>query len=163
MGRAQVEELEKHGFYLSVPKGISMKPMILNQEGICEVHKLEGMAKRYDLVMYVRPNGQGVIHRVMHVREKEYVILGDNCWRLEHVPHDWVKGIVKRFYRKGKWYDVNNFWYLVYVHIWSDFLFIKCPLFCVRDVCIRRGKAVWGRIKKDKHIISRNKVKDKQG
>ena len=29
MGYAQIEELKKHGMFLSAPKGISMKPMLL--------------------------------------------------------------------------------------------------------------------------------------
>lgn len=133
MGKAQLELLERDGRYFSVPKGISMRPMIENKKGIVEIHKIDGRAKRYDLVMYVRPNGQGVIHRVIHAYDDHYLIVGDNCWRKEYVSIDQVRGIAVRFYRKGKWYDVNNKWYRLYVHIWVDFLFIKRPLFYVRD------------------------------
>ena len=133
MGKAQLEELERQGKYFSVPKGISMWPMIKNKQGIVEVHKLTQKAKRYDLVMYIRPNYQGVIHRVIRVYDDHYIIVGDNCWQKEYVKTDQVKGIVVRFYRKGKWYDVNNKWYRMYVHLWVDLLFIKRPLFYVRD------------------------------
>ncbi len=133
MGKAQLEELEKCGKYFSVPKGISMKPMIYNKQGVVEIHKLEKSAKRYDLVMYVRPDGQGVIHRVIHAYDDHYIIVGDNCWQKEYVKREQVRGIAVRFYRKGKWYDVNNKWYRLYVHIWVDFLFIKRPVFYVRD------------------------------
>lgn len=139
MGKAQLEMLEKNGFYLSVPKGISMKPMIPNKEGIVEIHKLTKPAKRYDLVMYVRGEEQGVIHRVVHAYPDHYIIIGDNCWRLEYVKKEQVKGIVTRFYRKGKWYDVDNKLYKLYVHIWIDLLFIKRPLFFVRDRVFKRG------------------------
>ena len=132
MGKVQLEELERNGFYMSVPKGVSMKPMIFNKQGIVEIRKLEQRARRYDVVLYVRGE-QGVLHRVLHVKGDHYVILGDNCWRLEYVPFDDVKGIATRFYRKGKWYDVDNKWYRLYVHIWVDFLFIKRPLFYIRD------------------------------
>ena len=132
-GTDQAEQLEKNGYYLSVPRGISMRPMVLNKEGILEVHKLTEPAKRYDLVMYIRSGSVGVIHRVVKVREDDYVIIGDNCWRYEYVPKEDVKGIVTRFYRKGKWYDVDNRWYKLYVHIWVDLLFIKRPLFHIRD------------------------------
>ena len=129
----QVEQLEKNGYYLSVPRGVSMWPMILNKESIVEIHRLDGPAKRYDLVMYVRGEKQGVIHRVIRVYDDRYYILGDNCWSREFVNKQNVKGIVTRFYRKGKWYDVDDKWYKLYVHIWVDFLFIKRPLFYVRD------------------------------
>lgn len=133
MGKAQLEELEKSGKYFISPKGISMKPMIYNKQGVVEIHKLDHPAKRYDLVMYVRPNGQGVIHRVIHVYTDHYIIVGDNCWQKEYVLSEQVKGIVVRFYRKGRWYDVNNQWYRLYVHLWVDFLFIKRPVFYIRD------------------------------
>ena len=138
---SQVEQLEKNGYYLSVPRGISMRPMVLNKEGILEVHKLTGPAKRYDLVMYVRGGKQGVIHRVVKDLGDQYLIIGDNCWRWEYVDKPDVKGIVTRFYRKGKWYDVDNKWYKLYVHIWVDLLFIKRPLFYVRDAV--RYKLGW--------------------
>ena len=132
-GTEQAEQLEKNGYYLSVPRGVSMRPMVPNKEGILEVHKLNGPAKRYDLVMYIRSGAVGVIHRVVRVRKDDYVIIGDNCWRYEYVPKEDVKGIVTRFYRKGKWYSVDNKWYKLYVHVWVDFLFIKRPLFYARD------------------------------
>ncbi|MBQ8967154.1 S24/S26 family peptidase [Ruminococcus sp.] len=133
MGKAQFEELEKNGVYLSVPRGISMWPMIINKEGIVEIHKLTEPAKRYDLVVYVRGEEQGVIHRVVYVFKNHYAIIGDNCWRFEFVKKSQVKGIVTKFYRKGKWYDVDNKWYKLYVHIWVDLLFIKRPLFFLRE------------------------------
>lgn len=133
MGKAQLEELNKHGRYLSVPRGVSMWPMILNKEGIVEIEKLERPARRYDLVLYIRGEEQGVIHRVLRVREKDYIIAGDNCWRREYIPKDRVVGIAVRFYRKGKWYEVTDWRYRIYVHLWTDLFFIRMPLLFLRD------------------------------
>jgi hypothetical protein len=133
MGSAQVEELLKHGNYVSVPQGISMRPMIHGGRDAVLVEALKQEPKRYDLVMYTRPNEQGVIHRVIRRRERDYVICGDNCWQLEYVKPEQIKGIVTRFHHKGKWVPVENRWYRLYVHAWVDFLFLKRPLFYVRD------------------------------
>ena len=134
MGLAQLEQLEQYGNYISVPNGISMRPMIIGGRDAVMIRKLESPPKRYDLVMYVRPDMQGVVHRVIHVRENDFIICGDNCWRLEYVKPEQIKGIVTEYCRKnGKWKPVTNFWYQVYVHIWVDLLFIKRPLFYVRD------------------------------
>ena len=133
MGKKQLEELEKHGYYLSVPRGISMWPMLPDKQGIVEIHRLEQPAERYDLVLYVRGSDQGVIHRVLRVREKDYIIAGDNCWQKEYVPHEKVVGIVTRFYWKRKWYDSSDWRYRVYVHLWSDLFFLRQPLFFIRD------------------------------
>jgi hypothetical protein len=133
MGKAQVEELIKHGNYISVPWGISMRPMIYGKRDAVLIEALKGEPKRYDLVMYTRTNEQGVIHRVIRKRENDYIICGDNCYQLEYVKPEQIKGIVTKFNRKGKWYSVDNIWYSLYVHIWVDFLFVKRPLFYVRD------------------------------
>ncbi|MBR0485940.1 MAG: S24/S26 family peptidase [Oscillospiraceae bacterium] len=138
MGKAQLELLERDGKYLSVPSGISQWPMIKGGRDAVLIQKLEEPPKRYDLVMYVRPNLQGVIHRVMYFKDGRYVICGDNCWRLEYVKPEQVKGIVTEFCHKGKWYKTDNFMYQMYVHLWTDFLFVKRPLFYLRDKTVRK-------------------------
>lgn len=137
MGKEQLEELNKSGKYFSVPRGISMWPMILNKEGIVEIHRLTRPARRYDLVLYIRGEEQGIIHRVLRARETDYVIAGDNCWRKEYVPKEKVVGIAVRFYRKGKWYEVTDRRYLAYVHLWTDLFFIRRSLLWLRDMAKR--------------------------
>ncbi|MBP5166353.1 MAG: S24/S26 family peptidase [Oscillospiraceae bacterium] len=133
MGKAQLEELERHGKYFSVPKGISMKPMLGNRKSVVEIHKLSVPAKLYDLVLYLRPNDQGVIHRVLKVRENDYVIAGDNCWQKEYIAKDRVVGIAVRFCRNETWYEVNDPAYRIYVRLWTDLFFLRRPLFYLRD------------------------------
>ena len=133
MGRAQLKELEEHGWYISVPQGISMWPMIRNRKDAVEVRALTEKPRRYDLVMYVRPNMQGVIHRVLYWKDDICVICGDNCWRLEYVRPEQIKGIVTRFCRRGKWHTVTDRPYLLYVHLWTDLSFLRRPLFYLRD------------------------------
>ena len=133
MGKEQLEQLEKHGSYLSVPSGISMRPMIRGGRDAVLIKKLTQEPKRYDLVMYVRQDLQGVIHRVVGFKDGKYVIIGDNCWRYEHVRPEQIKGIVTEFCRKGKWHTVDERLYNLYVHTWVDLLFIKRPLFYARD------------------------------
>ena len=133
MGKSQIEQLEKYGSYLSVPSGISMRPMIRGGRDAVLIKKLTHKPKRYDLVMYVRPNLQGVIHRVVCYENGKYVIIGDNCWQYEYVKPEQIKGIVTEFCHKGKWHTIDNRLYKLYVHIWVDLLFIKRPLFYARD------------------------------
>lgn len=133
MGKAQLEELNKCGRYFSVPSGVSMLPMMRSREGIFEIHRLEHPARRYDVVLYIRGEEQGVIHRVLRVREKDYVIAGDNCWQKEYIPKERVVGIAVRFYRNGKWYEMTDPRYRLYAHLWTDLFFIRRPLFYLRD------------------------------
>jgi hypothetical protein len=141
MGTAQVEQLAKHGNYISVPSGISMRPMIYGHRDAVLIEALKKPPKRYDVVMYTRPNTQGVIHRVIRKRAEDYILCGDNCYQLEYVKPEQLQGIVTQFYRNGKWYSVDNRWYRLYAHLWVDFLFLKRPLFYVRDKFRRRRMA----------------------
>ena len=140
MGQIQFDMLERDGRYISVPKGISMRPMIRGGQDAVVIEKLTDKPKRYDLVVYVRGKEQGVIHRVIHVRDDQYIICGDNCWQLEYVKPEQIKGIVTEYCRKGKWHDVSYLPYRLYVRIWVDFLFLKRPIFYVRDKIKRKLK-----------------------
>lgn len=147
MGKQQIEELEKHGSYFSVPHGISMKPMIYDLQGIVELHTLEGEAKRLDVVMYENKRGAGVIHRVLRVKDDHYVINGDNNYFLEYVPKSEVRAIAVRFFRKGKWYDCDSRGYRLYAHIWADIYFIRMPVFFVRDKIKKLFRRVRNKLK----------------
>lgn len=145
MGKAQLEELEKRGMYLSVPSGRSMWPMLRSRQDIVEIRRLERPAKRYDVVLYLRGEDRdGVLHRVLHVREQDYVIAGDNCWWKEYIPKERVAGIATRFYRKGRWYEMDHRGYRLYVHLWTDLFFLRSPLLYVRE----KARALLGRLKR---------------
>lgn len=133
MGKAQFEMLERDGRYISVPKGISMKPMIRGRKDAVLIEKLTDKPKKYDLVVYVRGKDLGVIHRVLYIKDNKYIICGDNCWQLEYVNLSQIKGIVTEYYRNGKWHSINNICYKIYVHLWVDLFFIRQPLFYIRD------------------------------
>ena len=133
MGQQQLDSLTRDGRYISVPKGISMRPMIVQGRDAVLVEAIKDKPKRYDLVMYTRGEENGVIHRVIHRYDDHYIICGDNCWRLEYVRPEQIKGIVTRFNRKGKWHEINELPYQLYVHLWVDLIDITRPLFYLRD------------------------------
>jgi len=133
MGIKQLEKLEKDGFYISAPEGTSMLPMIRAGRDVVKVEKLFRNPERYDLVMYIGNNGQGIIHRVINAYDDYCIICGDNCWRYEHVDNKQIKGIVTSFYRNGVWHDINEKGYKTYVHTWVDFIFVRRVLFNIRD------------------------------
>lgn len=133
MGQQQLESLNRDGLYISVPKGISMYPMIVQGRDAVLVETLNEKPKKYDLVMYTRNKDQGVIHRVIKCFDDHYIICGDNCWQYEYVKPEQIKGIVTKFNRKGKWHDISEFPYQLYVHLWVDLIGIKRPLFYLRD------------------------------
>ena len=133
MGKKQLELLERDGKYISVPAGVSMLPMIRGRKDAVLVEKIKEKPKRYDLVLYIRGEELGVIHRVIKVKKDKYIICGDNCWQLEHVKPEQIKGIVTEYCRNGKWRKTNNLLYQIYVHLWVDLIFIKRPIFYIRE------------------------------
>lgn len=126
--------LRETGHYLSVPKGISMWPMLKSRENIVDLVPVQGLLKPLDLVLYYREaDNRYVLHRILQVKENHYVIYGDNCWQKELVGHEQVVGVAERFFRKGRWVSVKNPFYLAYVHLWCDFLPVRRCLFRLRD------------------------------
>lgn len=71
-----------------------------------------------DVVLY-RRNKQYVLHRIIEVREKDYVILGDNCVKKEYGIQDCdIIGIMTGFVRNRKEHSINELSYKVYSFIW---------------------------------------------
>ncbi len=133
MGKEQLAELEANGFYLSVPQGISMLPMLKGGRDIAKVVRLTSEPKRYDLVMYLRGDSQGVIHRVIGKKDGDYVIVGDNCWYKEYVRPGQIAGIVTEFCRRGKWHTVDEKGYRAYVRIWVFLFPVRRAFIYVRE------------------------------
>ena len=140
MGKTQFEILNRDGRYISVPKGISMKPMIRGGKDAVLIEKIIDKPKKYDLVVYVRGKDLGVIHRVLFIKNNQYIICGDNCWQLEYVKQEQIKGIVTEYCRNGKWHSTDYLFYKIYVHLWVDLFFIRQPLFYIRDKIKRKIK-----------------------
>lgn len=124
------EELKQKGICVSTTVGYSMFPMLRDRKDtVILIPVGEQKLQKYDLPLYRRPSGHYVLHRILKVKEDGYVMCGDNQWIKEDpVPHGWVIGVVKGFYREETYVDVGNKWYRAYVHIWCD-LFLARKLF----------------------------------
>lgn len=133
MGYAQLEELKKHGMYLTAPEGTSMNPMLFESDSVVEIHTITNLPKRGDVVMYIRGQSQGVVHRVLSQKGDIFIINGDNCWQKEYVKREQIFGIVTQFYRKGRWYNVSEPLYRLYSFMWVNLFFIRRPLLYIRD------------------------------
>ena len=78
------EEIARNGFLLYRNVGDSMLPLIRQGKDLLLIaRKPEGRLRKYDVPLYRRDSGQYVLHRILKVRENDYVICGDNRWRCE--------------------------------------------------------------------------------
>lgn len=141
MNKSTFEQvLQEHGQLVYTNVGDSMWPLLHEGRDLMIIEKKpEGRMKKYDAILYKRPCGKYIMHRILKVRKNDYVLCGDNRWQREFgVQDDWVLGVLTAVVRKGKRISVTSFKYRLYVHIWCDFYWIRA--------FILRGWGVWRKI-----------------
>lgn len=112
--------LTEHGSLTYTNRGVSMLPMLKQGRDTFTVAAKTGeRCKKYDVVMYRRPPDQVVLHRVVEVREHDYVILGDNCLNKEFgIKDEDIIGVLTSFCRKGKTISADAPLYRLYARVW---------------------------------------------
>lgn len=96
------EELAKHGRGFFQVVGDSMEPLLHSHYSTVVIEKPTGRLKKYDVALFYRPGGifpnqpkgRYVLHRVVKVRERDYLICGDNRVYREPVPEEWIVGVM---------------------------------------------------------------------
>ena len=79
------EYLDENGELTYTNVGTSMMPLLKQHRDLFTVTKRgSGRLKKGDVVLYRRPPNRYVLHRIIEVRPKDYVILGDNCVKKEY-------------------------------------------------------------------------------
>ncbi len=128
------EELNRKGTFTYTCSGISMLPMLRQHKDLFTIIKKQGRCKKYDVVLYKRYPNSYVLHRVVEVREKDYVILGDNCLNKEYgIRDEDIIGVMTAFVRNGKEYSVSHMGYRMYAGVWYLLyplrkLWMKCKI-----------------------------------
>ena len=112
-------ELEKHGVYASVTKGVSMRPLFKTNRDMVIIKKPPRELKKYDVVLYTGAHNKYTMHRIIAVREREYLIRGDNTYRIEHIPKENIIGILTEFNRKGKRHTTYERGFKIYSRVWN--------------------------------------------
>ncbi len=124
--------IEEKGMYVATPIGKSMWPMLRNRVDTVKLVKPITL-KKYDVILYLRKNGQYVLHRIIKVRKNDFILSGDNQWQKEPgITQDMIIGVVDGFYRKEKYIKNNNFLYKMYYHFWTRIKFIKKFIFILK-------------------------------
>ncbi len=115
--RSFTEHLETFGFIAHSIKGTSMLPILREGKDVALIGKKpQGRCCRYDVVLYRRNSGENVLHRIVRVRKKDYIICGDNCNYLEKgITDRQILGVMTGILRDGKEISVNDPQYLMYV------------------------------------------------
>ena len=118
--------IERDGRLVYTNVGDSMRPLIRQDRDILIIEKPQGRLKKYDVPLYKRDSGQYVLHRVLKVRDSDYVICGDNRYNKEYgITDRHIIGVLTAVVRDGKEIPINDWWYRLYVHLWCDFFPIR--------------------------------------
>ncbi|MBQ9438064.1 MAG: S24/S26 family peptidase [Lachnospiraceae bacterium] len=111
--------------------GDSMLPLICQGRDLVVIVPPAGRLKKYDIPLYKRDSGQYVLHRILKVREKDYVICGDNRWRREYGITDWqIIGVLSAVIRDGKEILLSDWRLRLFARLW-------CGLFPLRALFLR--------------------------
>ena len=129
------ELLERDGQLVYKTRGVSMLPMLHENQDLVIIAAKKSRLKKYDVALYRRGKSY-VLHRVIAVNDGYYTIRGDNTYRLEFVPEEAVLGVLTGFVRKGKQHRDTDVGYRLYVRFW-------CAIYPLRSCYVRlRGRAL---------------------
>lgn len=120
------EELNEHGTLIFTNVGVSMLPLLRQGRDLMVIKKKGAEPlKKYDAVLFKRPNGQYILHRILKIKDGRYYIVGDNCTKGEYVAEEQVLGVLTEVVRDGKKTSADDKRYRFYVHMICDFFHIR--------------------------------------
>lgn len=128
-GTSFEEYLGSHDSLTYRNTGTSMMPLLKEGRDLFTVAgKGESRCCRGDVVLY-RRGEEYVLHRIIRVREHDYVILGDNCVRKETGITDAdIIGVMTGFVHRGREHSVKETGYRLYSGFWMGIAPVRIPL-----------------------------------
>lgn len=150
------EELSKHGKIIHTNVGVSMMPLLRQHRDVMIIERPNGRLKKYDCPLYKTRSGKYILHRIIKVRENDYVICGDNCVTFERgVTDKQILGVLTGVIRDGKTITMDNKLYKLYYHLWCDFIYIRIAILHI----IRFTKRIFNLPKRFFRLVRRLKGK----
>ena len=108
------ESLKQNGIYITLTKGDSMNPMLVEGRDKVVIVPPEFPLKKYDVPVY-RKLGHYTMHRVVRLTKNGYIICGDNRAVLEkNVSEEDIVGMLDGFYQGDKYIDRHDKEFLQY-------------------------------------------------
>ncbi len=113
------EALKENEQVAVVVNGISMLPMLRGGKDTAVIEQVNRELKVNDVPLYrVSGSDKFVLHRIIKITDSGYIIRGDNVYHTERVKKEDVIGVLKGFYRDGRYTDcATSKRYKVYVFL----------------------------------------------
>lgn len=112
-------ELRESGVYASVTKGRSMRPLFKTNRDVVILKRCDSEPGKYDVVLYRTRDGKYLLHRIIGVKENEFIIRGDNTYLKEHVAKDRIMAVLTEYNRKGKRRTTSSLSFRLYSRLWN--------------------------------------------
>ncbi len=137
------EILEHDGVLMYRNVGDSMMPLLRqNQDLMIITRKTDKRLSVMDVPLFKRKDGKYVLHRVMWVRNDDYIICGDNQWYPERgVSDSQILGVMTAVVRDGKRIEMGS----LKMRCYSWLMWLSYP---VRAVFLYAVRSVWPRVKR---------------
>lgn len=91
------QELEETGEAVIQTVGISMEPLLHARESTVLVRRATGSYRKNDVVLYIRPDGRYVLHRLVQAGP-EWLTQGDHQLCTERVCEEWIIGVMEGYH-----------------------------------------------------------------
>lgn len=134
--------LLKNGYIITPIKGTSMTPLLKENSDRVVIKTLKTKIKKGDVLLYKRPNGAYILHRVYSVTPNFLVMCGDNHLTLEYsVKYDSVLGVLTGIYKGDRFIDLNkSLKYKFYKTFYGNCRIIRAICFKLRNAKIKIKK-----------------------
>jgi signal peptidase len=124
------ENLDNNGETIITITGTSMLPLLRHRRDRVLLVAPKKRLKKLDIPLYRRDNGVFVLHRVVGVKDGNYILCGDHQHEKEYpVRHDQIIGVVKGFWRDEKYIKTDSPVYLLYSRVWTALLPVRKYVF----------------------------------
>ena len=109
-----LEEMLKSGAAVCFkPNGVSMLPLL--RQGIDDVSLKKTGYKKNDIVFYRRNDGHYVLHRIIKIKDGNYIMCGDNQWQDEYgITDNMIIAVVASIKRGGVQINMHGIRYRLY-------------------------------------------------
>ena len=95
-------EMKEKGRLTYTNVGVSMWPFIRQGKDLVVIEAPKGRLKKYDVPLYrINPSeNRYTLHRILEVREQDYIIRGDNCLKTEYgIRDEQIVGVLTKIIR----------------------------------------------------------------
>ena len=122
------------GEFKMISRGTSMLPMLRDGVDTVVVVKANTPLKIGDVPLYIRENGEYVLHRIIKVRKDGYVLRGENQ----------IVGVLTAYIKDGKRIECTDLKYRIYAFYVVHFMYFR--LFYKKSM--RFARRIFGKMKR---------------